>query len=339
MGITLRPLTTGDVDAWADVLAAVEEDERTGEHFAAADLAEEMAGPEVEVGKDFVGAFDAGGEMVGYFAVLPYGVGDGHYSLEGRGGVRPARRDEGIGTLLAQAMVARAGRARDERHPELPARLVVTGGAADVAQADLLGSVGLRPERWTFVMRAALDDRLPPARPLPAGYRLSGYDASIAEAFRETHNAAFLDHPGAAPWSAARWQQSVIGSRQFRPDVCFVVTTAESDDTDRSGELVAYVLTAEFEADFEATGRREAYVDKVGTLRPHRGNGLATALLGHAMHSYRAAGYDVAALAVDSENPTGALDVYRRVGLEVESRWTNYAVTIGAPARGSAPPT
>ena len=36
----------------------------------------------------------------------------------------------------------------------------------------------------------------------------------------------------------------------------------------------------------------------------------------HALHAYRAAGYDVAALAVDSENPTGALDVYRRVGLE-----------------------
>ena len=143
-----------------------------------------------------------------------------------------------------------------------------------------------------------------------------------------------LGHPGAAPWSAARWQQSVIGSRQFRPAVCFVVTTAQSGDTDgceltdRSGELVAYVLTAEFEADFEATGRREAYVDKVGTVREHRGNGLATALLGHAMHAYRSAGYDAAALAVDSENPTGALDVYRRVGLVVESRWTNYAMTV-----------
>ena len=53
----------------------------------------------------------------------------------------------------------------------------------------------------------------------------------------------------------------------------------------------AYVQTAEFEADLAATGRREAYVGKVGTLRGHRGKGLATALLGHALHAYREAGY------------------------------------------------
>jgi mycothiol synthase len=46
------------------------------------------------------------------------------------------------------------------------------------------------------------------------------------------------------------------------------------------------------------------------------------------MHAYRAAGYDEAALDVDSENPTGALGVYRRVGFTVESRWTSYSATL-----------
>jgi mycothiol synthase len=50
------------------------------------------------------------------------------------------------------------------------------------------------------------------------------------------------------------------------------------------------------------------------------------------MHACRAAGYDEAALAVDSENPTGALGVYRRVGFAVESRWTNYAMTVDVRA-------
>ena len=62
----------------------------------------------------------------------------------------------------------------------------------------------------------------------------------------------------------------------------------------------------------------------------HRGKGLATALLGHAMHAYRNAGYDEAALDVDSENPSGALGVYRRAGFAVESRWTNYVLTVDA---------
>lgn len=156
--IRLRPLARSDIPAWADLLAAIERVDRTGEHYDAADLTQELANPEVEVGKDFVGAFDADGQLVGYYSILPRGAADGHYSVDTQGSVLPVGRAQGIGTLLVTAMVQ---------------------GAA------------------------------------------------------------------------------------------------------------AYVQTAEFEADLAATGRREAYVGKVGTLRGHRGNGLATALLGHALHAYR----------------------------------------------------
>jgi ribosomal protein S18 acetylase RimI-like enzyme len=203
--------------------------------------------------------------------------------------------------------------------------LFTEGQSSDVAQADLLGSVGMRGERWTFTMSTPLD-AIPPARPLPARYRLRGYDASMADALRLAHNAAFVDHPNFTPWSEIVWKQFVTESRSFRPSLCFVVSADGSD------EIVAYVQTAEFEADNAATGRRTAYVGKVGTLPGHRGNGLATALLGQALHAYRQAGYDEASLAVDSENPTGALGIYQRLGFAVESRWTNYVMTLAAPA-------
>ncbi|HEY4315344.1 MAG TPA: GNAT family N-acetyltransferase [Actinomycetes bacterium] len=323
--IGLRPLTRTEIPAWADLREQIERVDRTGEHFSADDLAEEMANPAVEVGKDFVGAFDTAGQMVGYFSILPRGAADGHYTIDLQGSVLPARRGQGIGTLLVTRMVERATEARDERRPDLPARLFVAGLSSDVAQADLLASVGMRGERWTFLMRTALD-ALQPARPLAAGYRLRRYDGSMADALRLAHNAAFLDHPDFTPWSDVLWSQTVTGSRSFRPDVSFVVSPDGSD------EIAAYLQTAEFEADLAASGRREAYIGKVGTLRGHRGQGLATALLGHALHAYREAGYDEASLAVDSENPTGALGVYQAVGFTVESRWTNYVMTVDAPA-------
>jgi hypothetical protein len=68
------------------------------------------------------------------------------------------------------------------------------------AWADLMASVGMRGEPWTFQMRTPLE-AIPPARPLPAGYRLRGYDASMSDALRQAHNAAFLDHPKFTPWS------------------------------------------------------------------------------------------------------------------------------------------
>jgi mycothiol synthase len=323
--IGLRPLTRSDIPAWADLREEIERVDGTGEHFSADDLAEEMANPAVEIGKDFVGAFDTAGQMVGYFSILPRGAADGHYTIDMQGSVLPARRAQGIGTLLVTRMVERATRARDERRPDLPARLFVAGLSSDDAQADLLSSVGMRGERWTFLMRTALD-ALQPAQPLAAGYRLRRYGEPMADALRRAHNSAFLDHPDFTPWSEALWKQSVTESRSFRPDLSFVVSPDDSD------EIVAYLQTAEFEADLAATGRREAYIGKVGTLRAHRGKGLATALLGHALRAYREAGYDEASLAVDSENPTGALGVYRRVGFTVESRWTNYVMAVDVPA-------
>jgi ribosomal protein S18 acetylase RimI-like enzyme len=89
------------------------------------------------------------------------------------------------------------------------------------------------------------------------------------------------------------------------------------------------VTTHEWEAYEQATGRREAYVAKVGVLEEHRGRGIAGALLSHCLRQYAEAGYDEASLDVDSENPTGALGVYQRAGFEVESRWTNYFLTVG----------
>ncbi|MEP7368043.1 MAG: GNAT family N-acetyltransferase [Dermatophilaceae bacterium] len=322
MDISLRPLAPGDIPAWAELLAAIEKVDRTGELSTAADLAEEMDSSEVEVGKDFVAAFDAGAQMVGYYSILTRGEGEGHYKVHVEGAVLPARRGQGIGTLLVTGMVARAAQARDERRLDLPARLVTEGMSSDLAQADLLAGVGMQGERWTFVMRAPLDE-IQPARRLPSGYRLRVYDGSMADALRQAHNAAFLDHPDFTPFSQDRWRQSVTESRSFRPLLSFVVRAQESD------EIVAYVHTAEFEGDLIATGRRVAYVGNVGTLRGHRGKGLATAVLGHALQAYREAGYDEASLAVDSANPTGALGVYQGLGFAVESRWTNYVMTVG----------
>src|SRR4051812_1246445 len=82
--VTLRPLTREHIPAWAELLAAIETVDRTGEHYSVADLEEEMANPELEVGKDFVGAFD-GETLVGYFSILPRGEAEGHFKVHVQG--------------------------------------------------------------------------------------------------------------------------------------------------------------------------------------------------------------------------------------------------------------
>ncbi len=319
--IALRPLTRDDIPAWVELLAAVEKVENTGEHYGAADLAEEMDNPDTEVGKDFVGAFD-GDEQVGYFSVMPRGETDGTYKVHVEGSVRPDRRGEGIGTELVAAMVARAVAVARERRPDLPSRLTATGMTTNTSQAELLTGQGMRGERWNFVMRTPLRD-LPAALPLAEGYEFRPYDDGMALPLLEAHNLAFGgSHPNFTPWTETMWKQWVTGSRSFRPALSLVVVPAGSD------QIVGYVTTHEFEAYFDATGKREAYVAKVGVHPEHRGRGIAGAMLGHCLEAYTAAGFDEASLDVDSENPTGALGVYQRAGFEVETRWTNYFLTL-----------
>ena len=150
--IELRPLGTGDIPALARLLAAAEAVDRTGEHYNEDDLAEELANPELELGKDIVGAFDADA-LVGYFLVYPRPVTDTCQRVHLEGSVLPERRGQGIGTRLVRAMVARADEVHRERHPELEARFTLAGPSSNHAQAELLAGFGIVPERWSFTMR------------------------------------------------------------------------------------------------------------------------------------------------------------------------------------------
>ena len=323
MTVTLRGLTGADIPAWNRLLADIEAVQQSGEHYNEADLHEEMANPDLTPGKDMVGAFDDG-EMVGYFIVYPRAASAKFHKVALEGGTHPKRRGRGIGTLLATAMVRRAEAVHADRHPEVPALYTSRGLSTNVEQERLMADFGLQPERWTFQMRADLADVVAPGE-LPEGLHLKVYDASMEHALRAAHNAAFLDdHPNFSPWTETMWKQWVTESRSFRPELSFVVIDPELPD-----QIAGYVQTAEYVAYYEINGRREAYVGKVGTRREYRGRGIADTLLRHALAAYQEAGYDEASLDVDSENPTGALGIYERVGFVVEKRWTDYARTVG----------
>ena len=326
--IAFRGLDTADIPAWNRLLAEMEKVDQTGEHYNEADLAEEMANPDIEVGKDLVGAF-LGEEMVGYFNVYPRSGAGAVHKIHLDGGVRPDHRGQGIGSALVARMRTRAVEAHHERCPELEALLTLRGLSDNTAQAELVAGIGLTPDRWSFVMRADLSELPQTPALVPEGLELRRYDDSLAAAMHLAHNAAFVDHPNFTPWTESMWKQWVTESRNFRPELSFVVVDCAKPD-----EVVAYVQTNEYDAYHQMTGRREAYVGKVGTLREYRGRGLASTLLAHALREYRGAGFDEASLDVDSENPTGALGIYERAGFKVEQRFTDYAARI-APGESS----
>lgn len=316
---TLRDLDPTDLPALATLLREIEAVDRTDEHVNLADLEEEYGDPLREPA-DWIGAY-AGTDLVGFAQVVPRTPADGTLKMYSAGGVHPAHRGRGIGTLLLEAMVARMQERHRAHGPDLTGVFVATGLTDNQAQAAILARVGLLPDRYTLVLGV---DPLVPTEvgDLPDDLRIRAFDpATDEDALRVAHNAAFTDHhPNFTPWDEALWRQWVTGSRNFRPALSFLVVDA--DDA-----IAAYVQTNEYDAVQEATGRREAFIAKVGTLPPHRGRGLASTLLRHTLEACRRDGMDRACLDVDSENPSGALGVYEKAGFVLERRWTDYLRT------------
>ena len=317
-----RPATLDDASALNDLLAAAETVDHTGEHYSVEDVVEELENPMIELERDWL-VVERNGQVVGHSGLLPRAPADGKVRVSIEGAVHPDHRRTGIGSHVVPRMVARAHEYALERGLE-----AVVAASAPSTNTDLesvFRRIGLLPERWQFEMVADLHQEGvgSEAPVVPDGYTLATWEDADQEEMRAAHNRAFIDHYGFTPWGPDMWRQWVSGSRNYRPELSLVLR-------DDRGAVAAYIQASEYDAVFEATGRRDVFLSKVGTAPELRRRGLASQLLRIALHRYREAGLDQSSLTVDSENPTGALAVYERAGFRTTMRWTNYR--LGAEA-------
>lgn len=146
----------------------------------------------------------------------------------------------------------------------------------------------------------------------PIGFTLREYRPDDDdEPVRLARNDAFADHWGSLETPPERWRAHLTGASSFRSQHSFVATF---DGGPHRGQIAAFVMAEEFDAETEMHGYRTGYTALVGTVRAARGRGLATALLARQLDSMRQGGYAYAELGVDSDSPTGAGRVYQRAG-------------------------
>jgi mycothiol synthase len=318
--LTWRPMTRADIPAWVRLLAAAEAVDRTGEHYDEADLAEELGDAGLDLTRDTIGLVLPDGELAGYGVVrAPRAVRDvDRIYLEGA--VHPDRRGQGVGRQLLSWLEERAAKAHQARFPQLPGEYEASPFAHVAATVALVERAGYTPVRWWNVMRRELPEPPPEPRPVPEGLRLVPYDRAYDDAVRRAHNEAFVGHWGSSERDPAEWEQWFTGQRAFQPASSFLVLDGD--------EVAGYVLCYFWAAEAAATGVPEGYVGQLGTRPAWRGRGLASALIGHALAAFHAAGYRRASLDVDTDNTSGALDLYQRHGFAVHVRRVSYVRPI-----------
>ena len=215
--------------------------------------------------------------------------------------VHPEYRGLGLGTFLAGWTWAVA---RSEGRD----RVGQTISDNEQTAAALFASLGYQHGHTAWILRTGLsEDR--PAPVLPEGYRFRPYLPGdddleiyrlIDEAFAEWRNAD-SESMGFENWVA----------RTLRDVAPESIVMLEHDD-----RPVGVAVGREYEAE------DEGWIEQVAVRREHRGRGLGCALLSESFRRFREAGRTRCGVSTDSR--TGALGLYRCVGMSVVRSYTRW---------------
>ncbi|HEY0638917.1 MAG TPA: GNAT family N-acetyltransferase [Pseudonocardiaceae bacterium] len=316
-GLSWRAITRDDAAAWATLLADAERVDRTGEHYSAEDLLEELDDPGLDAARDTLAAFAEDGAMVAYGLVRSSGTVAEADRLHVECCVHPGHRRRGLGREVFRRACERAREVHEARRLDVPGVVLTRLHDGNPGAAAVAVEAGLAPLRFWYDMQRDLDGG-PPVVPAPVadGVRLAPFEAARDEATRHAHNEAFAAHWGSVARDETSWKQWFTGSRSFRAEVSLLALDGD--------EIAGYLLGYEYEADVAATGVREAWVGQIGVRPAWRGRGIGAALLTHGLAGFAAAGYQRVALGVDTGNVTTALRLYEGAGFTVTERWTSY---------------
>jgi mycothiol synthase len=116
----------------------------------------------------------------------------------------------------------------------------------------------------------------------------------------------------------------LIHSVDFRPELSFLALDGEGNSTQIAGFSVNFIRTE----NNQRQGIAEGWITELGTRRPWRKRGIASALVCESMRAFKAVGMDYAGLGVDSESPTGALGLYERLGFTVFKRSLTFSKPV-----------
>jgi mycothiol synthase len=290
--VRLRSATWEDADAVADLFNRVAREQYGTDDSTAEEVRRFWRSPRVELERDVVVVEAGDGTLVGYGDIFVEGDDGEKVWMDVRG--EPALE-------LIRDLERRSERAGTPGF----FRLYVPDAAAAVR--DAAEGAGYRPVRESFRMVADLDRDLPPAS-WPEGvsvrtYRGAADERRVFEAQEET----FSDMWEYEPQPIEEWREWMLGDRHD-PELWFLAEDA--------GELAGICLCRTHETGDPDMG----WVSVLGVRRPWRRRGLGLALLQHTFHEFRARGRQRVGLGVDGESETGAVELYRRAGMEVLRR-------------------
>ena len=268
--------------------------------------------------RDSLLGFDASGRMIASgMAIMP-----GFETLARSiifGGVHPAWRGRGIGSLVLAWQLGRARQQLEATADDVVRWVVAFTDERAPQDRRLFESAGLQLARHFVAMERILAEPIDPPPVLHRGIRLATFSPDLSDAVLRARNEAFRDHWGSQPLSDEAWR-TLIGDPTFRPGLSFVAMATASvlgGTETRSGaveEVVGFLLGSVNAADWPHQGFTDSHVPMVGVRPAWRGRHIAQALIARHLEESRALGHERVTLDADTSSATGALALYERLG-------------------------
>jgi GNAT superfamily N-acetyltransferase len=315
--LEFRPLLTDDIADVCELLNLANAFDGEQMVMPVDEVADEFAPPWVRFASDTLGAYlDSTLVGVSYTYYLPSDQREERCYVLGT--IHPAYRSQGIGHQLMSWAVTHARSLLKSSGTALPKYIRAEALEQSRDAAHLFADLGLSPIRYFDTLVRPLTDI--PAVSHIAGASIVPWPVDRSSEIHAVKNASFEHHWGSAPVSDEGWRQEVEGFG-VRTDLSFVAV-------DSSDQIVGLCLASRYEADDELAGRRDGWIDLVGTLDEWRRRGVAGALITTALHRYKEVGLTHAALVVDSDSLTGANRLYASMGFEPFKRKITFQAVV-----------
>jgi mycothiol synthase len=330
-GYIFRFARRDDLPAIHQMLVCVSAADRTTFVDTLGDMLNQFIDPWSDPEKNYLLALTAEGQVAATGRVYINPVPQHERNAFLLGEVHPEHRGLGkydLGDLILTWMEARARQRLQEFPADLPRSLRTACLDYLADRIRLFERHGFSPLRSFYRMRRDLSQPITDEY-LPPGLILRTYCPELDRALRDAFNESFSDHWGFEPITYEDWQQFIIHAASFRPELSYLALDGEGSGAQITGFSVNFIR----EEDNQRQGIAEGIINELGTRHPWRKRGIASALVCESMRAFKAAGLDYAGLGVDTENPTGALGLYERLGFKVIKRSITFSRPVDPDGR------
>ena len=213
------------------------------------------------------------------------------------GVVRPDHYEQGLGTAVLDWMEQRV-RTAQEADKKLQS-MRMSCDPQNLARVCLFEQHAFKAVRYSFKMQAALTASIEEPT-IPSGLSLIPWQSEWSESARAAFNRAFAEHWGLPTISKEMWMSRFVGVPKFRPDLSSLVVYKR--------EIIGVCIN------WIPPGTEYGWIEAIGVVPEWRGQGVAAAMMARALNAFLKCGFSQVCLDVDTQNPTGALQLYEKVG-------------------------